>query len=46
MRALRAFLLSWCFATKHGPEIEDDFHNFDALHTEHHTAMTSVILLL
>lgn len=36
---IESFFAELGFETKHGPEIEDDFHNFDALNIpEHHPA--------
>lgn len=36
---IESFFTELGFAVKHGPEIEDDFHNFDALNIpEHHPA--------
>ncbi len=39
IRRIETFFGELGFAVKHGPEIEDDFHNFDALNIpEHHPA--------
>ncbi len=39
IRRIESFFGELGFAVKHGPEIEDDFHNFDALNIpEHHPA--------
>ena len=39
IRRIESFFGELGFETKHGPEIEDDFHNFDALNIpEHHPA--------